>query len=194
VPDLSGAAAFVTGGHKGLLGPAGQGFLWTQPMFRSLIGPAGSWLSVVDGSNWARPGTDLDRGWLADGRRLEGGNYNLLGAAVLAESLAMLNRAGVDRIAAHVDALQAMLLERLAGTAWGDEAARLDGLRRAGRLGSILSFDVTPRGPAGSMELVDAGARSGVQASVREGYLRIALHGWHGEPDVERVARWLAAA
>ena len=30
--------------------------------------------------------------------------------------------------------------------------------------------------------------RRGIYTSVREGYLRIALHGWHDEADVARLA------
>ena len=42
-----GGSAFATGGHKGLLGPVGQGFLWTDPTFRHLLSPSGTWLSVL---------------------------------------------------------------------------------------------------------------------------------------------------
>jgi hypothetical protein len=35
------------------------------------------------------------------------------------------------------------------------------------------------------------GYREGIFASVREGYLRVAFHGFHTEGDVDRVATWL---
>jgi hypothetical protein len=33
--------------------------------------------------------------------------------------------------------------------------------------------------------------RQGIYASVREGYLRVALHGFHTEADVDRVVAWM---
>ncbi len=192
-PDLRGVSAFVTGGHKGLLGPAGQGFLWTAPGFRERLVPAGSWLSVEDFSRWARPGTDLDRQWLPDGRRLEPGNYNLLGAAVLGESLAILGQAGMARIAAHVRALQGLLIAGLRDLpAWPGEADRLEPLWASGRLGPILSLHKGSKDPAFLFDRLADGTRRSIHASVREGYLRIALHGWHDAADVDRLLEWLA--
>ena len=52
IPSLYGVSAVATGGHKGLLGPVGQGFLWTDPLFRKLLAPTGSWLSVEDGTEF----------------------------------------------------------------------------------------------------------------------------------------------
>ncbi len=191
-PDLQGVAAFVTGGHKGLLGPAGQGFVWTTPELRSTLLPAGSWLSVADGSKWARPGTDLDRAWLPDGRRLEPGAYNLVGAAILGESLALLCDAGPQRIAAHVRALQGRLIAGLRdGASWPGESDRLEPLWAADRLGPFLSLHAGPNAAGLLFDRLKAGADRNIHASVREGYLRIALHGWHDVDDVHRLLEWL---
>jgi selenocysteine lyase/cysteine desulfurase len=191
-PDLQGVAAFVTGGHKGLLGPAGQGFLWTRPELRSMLLPAGSWLSVADGAKWARPGTDLDRTWLPDGRRLEPGAYNLIGAAILGESLVFLNDAGPDRIAAHVHALQGRLLAGLRrGTTWPGEADRLEPLWATDRLGPFLSLHAGPQAAGVLFDRLRIGADRNIHASVRESYLRVALHGWHDQDDIDRLLEWL---
>ncbi len=40
-------------------------------------------------------------------------------------------------------------------------------------------------------EILQQGRRRGVYASLREGYLRVAFHGWHEAADVHRVADWL---
>lgn len=194
VPDLRGVAAFACGGHKGLLGPAGQGFLWTDAAFRRRLLPAGSWLSVEDGDRFARAGTDLDRGWLPDGRRLEPGANNLVGAALLGRSLDLLADAGSAPIAAHVDALQGALVAGLAerGDTWPGEAERLAGLRAAGRLGPILSLHAGAGGMDGLFRRLKAGMARDIHASVREGYLRIALHGWHAPGDAGRLLDWLS--
>ena len=189
--ELEGVSAFATGGHKGLLAPQGMGFLWTEAGFRQSLSPSGTWLSVEDATDFSRPSTDFQRSWLEDGRRLEPGGPNLLQSTALLVSLDLLNRAGVAAIARHVDALQARLLDALRRTTWEGEARRLSDLRRSGRLGSILALHHGGRGPQRLQGLLQEGLRRGIYASVREGYLRIAFHGFHTEADADRVAAWL---
>lgn len=191
VPSLEGLAAIATGGHKGLLAPQGLGLLWTDPAFRARLVPGGSWLSVEGASDFARPSTDFERDWLASGERLEAGVPNLVGCAALAESLRMLNATGAEPIADHIQRLQRRLLSRLEGSAWGGEAARLLALMEAGRLGAILGFHHRGLGMEGLQALLHKGMRQGLFASVREGYLRVAFHGFHTEADVDRVVAWM---
>ena len=189
--DLEGLSAFATGGHKGLLAPQGMGFLWTDAGFRQSLAPSGTWLAVEDATDFSRPSTDFQRDWLPDGRALEPGGPNLLQASTLLESLRLINEAGVPAIAAHVARLQAFLLETLAGSSWHAETVRLQSLLRSGRLGSILAFHHGGRGPDFMNRCLKGGYRQGVFASVREGFLRVAFHGFHTEGDVERVVTWL---
>ncbi|WP_243287400.1 aminotransferase class V-fold PLP-dependent enzyme [Geothrix terrae] len=190
--DLEGLSAFATSGHKGLLSPQGMGFLWTDEMFRRSLSPSGSWLSVEDATDFSRPSTDLRRAWLTDGRALEPGGPNLLNLSALLESLRLINRAGVPAIAAHGAALQARLLDAIEGSSWAADGARLRGLLEAGRLGSILAFHHGGAGADGLQALLRSGHRQGILASVREGYLRVAFHGFHTEADVDRVGAWLS--
>lgn len=191
--DLAGVSAFAAGGHKGLCAPQGLGLLWTEETFRQGLIPPGGWLSVEGADDFDRPSTDLDRGWRADGSRLEQGVPNLIGCAALGESLELLNDAGQESIARWIGHLQRRTLERLQGVeGWAEEARRLRGLLQRDRLGSILSLHHGDRGLEGLNELLQAGKDAGVYASVREGYLRIAFHGFHGEGDVERVVGWLS--
>ncbi|MGC4120108.1 MAG: aminotransferase class V-fold PLP-dependent enzyme [Myxococcales bacterium] len=187
----SGIAAFATAVHKGLLSPQGAGLLWTEASFRARLTPIGSWLSVEGGFDFRRPSTDYERPWLADGRKFEQGGPGGLVLVPLARSLKALREAGLKAIARHVDATQASLLGRIRGRFQAD-AQRLDGLRRDGRLGPILGF----HHGGGGAQLVSDVAREAshrkIFVSVREGYLRVALHGWHDEADVERLAAWLS--
>ena len=80
------------------------------------------------------------------------------------------------------------------GTSWAAETGRLDALRREQRLGSILALHHAGRGAAFLGGLLRAGEARKVFASAREGYLRVAFHGWHDEATVARVAEWLRAA
>ena len=189
---LEGLSALACGGHKGLLCPQGQGFLWTDADFRSRLAPCGTWLAVEEATDFARPSTDFDRAWRTDGRALEPGGPNLLHAAAMAESLRLLNEAGVTALAGHIARLQARLLGALAGTDWAGEAARLQALLRADRLASILAFHHGGSGPEALDRVLRAGFRQGIFASVREGYLRVAFHGFHTEADADRVAAWLS--
>lgn len=191
-PDLTGVSACATGGHKGLLAPQGLGFLWTGAEFRALLAPTGTWLSVEDGTNFTRPSTDFNREWLPDGRRLEAGSPALLGCVALRASLACLNGPAEGAIETHVQALQASLLAALPRSpVWTVEAARLQGLLDEDRLGPVLSFHHQGRGPDFLNDLLQKGFQRGIYASVREGYLRVAFHGWHTLADAARVAAWL---
>jgi cysteine desulfurase/selenocysteine lyase len=190
---LEGVAAFATGGHKGLLSPQGLGMLWTDPEFRARLIPTGTWLSVEQGTDFSRPSTDFDRAFVEDGRRLEAGSPPLLMAAAFRDSLHLLNSVGIPAITSHVTKLQRKTLEGLAGSLYAEEAQRLWALLDQDRLGPILAFHHRGLGSERLQALVQRGMRHGIYASVREGYLRIAYHGWHTTADVARVLEWMTA-
>ncbi len=190
---LDGLAAFSCGGHKGLLAPQGQGFLWTAAAFRQRLAPTGSWLSVEAAGNFARPSTDFDRAWLTTGERLEAGSPNLLSCVAFGAAMGLILEAGPRRIAQHLHGLQCQLLDGLAELPdWRLESKRLQGLLKARRLGSIIALHHCGHGAECFDRILQDGIRGGIYASVREGYLRIALHGWHRAPDVDRLLAWLA--
>jgi cysteine desulfurase / selenocysteine lyase len=192
--DLEGVAAFATGGHKGLLAPQGLGFLMTAPEFRKRLLPLGSWLSVEDATDFRRPSTDFERDFLPDGSVFEQGVPDLLSGVALEAALEVVLGAGVEKIAAHVAALRAELIERLAGLpAWNEDAERLRRLDGAGRLGSIVALHHGGRGQQALDAINRRGVGQGIYASVREGYLRLALHGWHTSADLERIVAWLVS-
>ena len=195
-PALEGVAAFATGGHKGLLAPQGLGLLYTDSGFRQRLMPTGSWLSVAQAVDFSRPSTDHERLWSVDGTRLEQGVPNLIGGAALAASLAIISEAGVEAIEAHVRGLVGHLIARLADASaadggWRQEAERLSGLHAAGRIGSIAALHHGTRGCEHMEGLLTSAIASEIYPSVREGYLRIAFHGWHTDRDVDRVVDWL---
>jgi selenocysteine lyase/cysteine desulfurase len=192
LPDLRWASAFACGSHKGLLAPEGAGFLWTSQALRAQLLPQGTWLGVEDGDNFARPSTDLQRAWLQDGRALEPGGPSVLAALALATSMEAILDVGLDAVTAHVHALQGRFLEGLAQLpAWRAEALRLEPLRAAGRLGPILALHHRGEDDAELLALMRRGYGQGIFTSVREGYLRLAFHGWHGMEDVRRLLAWL---
>jgi len=190
--SFEGVSAFASGGHKGLLGMQGQGLLWTERSFRQQLVPLGTWLSAPDDFSQSGAQAQNDAPWASDGRRLEAGSPSIVSCAALASSIRLLvESGGAVKLQAHIAGLQRALLAALApNPAWAAEARRLDELLSAGRLGSILSFAV----PAERCErLLRAADAQGISTSTREGYLRIALHGWHDASDIERCAAWLSA-
>jgi selenocysteine lyase/cysteine desulfurase len=136
----------------------------------------------------------LHRSWLTDGRALEPGGPNLLQSSALLESLRLINGVGVPAIAAHIASLQKRLLGALEVSPWQLEATRLLELLEAGRLGSFLSFHHAGAGAEHLQERLQSGYRQGIFTSVREGYLRVAFHGYHTEADADRVAAWLGGS
>ncbi|MRI42173.1 aminotransferase class V-fold PLP-dependent enzyme [Stenotrophomonas sp. MH181796] len=189
--ELTGVSALATGGHKGLLGLQGQGFLWTEPGFRQKLVPLGTWLSGPEEFSQTSdpaPAADL---WATDGRRLEAGSPSILSCEALASSLQLLlDCGGVAAIQAHVASLQRQLLDQLAqgdGT-WRAEAARLMALLEQDRLGPTLCFALPEDRLARLLATAEA---QGIHSSVRLGYLRVAFHCWHDAEDVRRCVAWL---
>lgn len=191
MPALDHVSAFATGGHKGLLGMQGQGLLWTEPRFRRQLMPLGTWLSAP--TAFSQSGTQEAQAspWAGDGRYLEAGSPSIVGCGALAASIELLLAAGgAARLQAHIRQLQRLLLELLAPLdEWASEAERLLALLEAQRIGPTLCFHLPPE----KIDELLARARvHHIDASTREGYLRTAWHGWHGEADVQRCAAWLA--
>ncbi|BDU71431.1 aminotransferase class V-fold PLP-dependent enzyme [Mesoterricola silvestris] len=192
VLDLKGVSAFASGGQKGLLGPQGQGFLWTHPALRARLAPCGTWLAkAVRSFDSIDIGEDRDL-LVEDGRRLEMGGPSLLGCSALCEAIRMLLKPGIARIERHIGRLQDRLLDGLQEKPlWAAEARRLLALKKAGRLGSLLSFHHSGIGLPNLESRLARSREHRITASLREGYLRIAFHGWHSLDDVDRTLAWL---
>ena len=77
---------------------------------------------------------------------------------------------------------------------WAVEGGRLRGLLKAGRLGPSWRSTMAAPGADHLQSLLRAGYHRGIFASVREGYLRVAFHGFHTEADVDRIATQPAEA
>jgi selenocysteine lyase/cysteine desulfurase len=107
----------------------------------------------------------------------------------------LLEEAGIAAISLHIRSLQEKLLTGLESLPlWHSEALRLRTLLAQDRLGSILSLHHGERGQEALQKTLRAGIKKGIYASIREGYLRIALHGWHSPSDIDRLLTWLAGA
>ena len=109
VPDLATLDCdfLAFSGHK-MYGPMGTGVLAGRRAALERLAPLRVGGGMVD---WA---SETGAGWSELPARLEGGTPNVAGAVGLAAAAAFIDASGRDRIAAHVSALRAHAVQRLA--------------------------------------------------------------------------------
>ena len=185
----TGIDILYTAAQKWLLGLQGVGFIYVRrDLIDRLLLAMPGWRSVEDIWDFH----NHDQGFSPHALRFEGGTVNLLGTLSMTSSIGILERAGIDAIAAHV--LQ--LTDRL-----------VDGLHRIGA--EVL----TPRGPgissgivsfrmpgSNSVALGRALLREGIVATRRPAGIRVSPHGYNDAGEIDRLlealpecARTLAA-
>ncbi|MFN2460797.1 MAG: aminotransferase class V-fold PLP-dependent enzyme [Candidatus Velthaea sp.] len=91
--------AVYAGGAKWLMSVPGVSFLYVAAALQERVAPVlPGWRSVADIWDFL----DYDQPWAPNATRYEGGTPNMLGALSMATSIAILQSAGIDAIAAHV--------------------------------------------------------------------------------------------
>jgi selenocysteine lyase/cysteine desulfurase len=185
--------ALACGGHKWLMAPFGCGFLYLSPEFRVRVKPPlAGYLSVTEpeggwGTYFRTPFITpvRDYSFIGDARRWEnGGTSNYPGAIGLAASVGLINRIGMETIAAHVFDLTEHLMRGL----------RLQGIRvvtppEPEHRSGIVSFSL------GSVEeevaLMDFLQQNQVLVSVRYtsgvGGLRVSCHLFNTREELDRL-------
>ena len=136
-----GAAAVVSAGHKGLLGPQGTGVLYLAPGF--LPEP------VRQGGTGGNSEEDVQPSWLPD--RYESGTLNTPGIAGLGEAARLLALRRLAQEREHELALTARLLAGLQGIGRVRIQGDADPRRRVG----VVSFTVTGWDPAAIGQQLD---------------------------------------
>jgi selenocysteine lyase/cysteine desulfurase len=171
---------FVTGGTvKYLLGSAGLGFLYVRrELLAQLLPTQTGWFADEDIFQM-----DIsDYSPAADARRFDAGTPpvpNIYGGVA---GMSIIEEAGVPAIEAHVSALATRLIAGL--DELGATVATPHEPARRGPLVCVRSSDVA--------RLVDELAAENIVVSMRDDNLRIALHLYNVEDDVDRVLRALA--
>ncbi len=173
LPSL-GVDVVACGGHKGLLGLAGAGFLYVRDdLIPEIEPPYVSKFSFASDDKW-RASLEL----APDARRFEYGNPNYLGIAVLKRSAEFLQRLGLDAIEARVRTLTTSLVE-LASSAGLSVLTPADWSQRAG----IVSFELEQ--PASVMARL---REKDILVTVKDDrYLRTACHFYNTEDEVEQL-------
>jgi selenocysteine lyase/cysteine desulfurase len=169
-----------------------------MPAYKWLLGPAGVGFLVI-GSDWLEePGPPMP-GWAGmrtplplDVRRLDPaptaasyrqGIPNFLGIGAAAAGLRLLNRAGSARIEARIRSLTETLVATLGDRGIGITTPSAFG-DRAGVLTVLVGAD--PDGVRAALE------RDGVVCGVERDVLRVDVHAYNDEQDINRLVRGLS--
>jgi len=166
----------AAGGYKWMLGPEGVGIFYTRPEHLDLLRPMGvGWHSVVHSHDFSRIELDLR----PEAARYEGGSSNMPGLIGLGESLKLLNSYGAAALSSRVVELTDLACRRLreVGAVIGTD-------RPPGHESGIIVFEMPNRA---SDELAQHCLERGVILRLRGGRLRISLHAYNNEEDVERL-------
>ncbi len=170
----SGIDVVACGGHKGLLGLNGSGFLYVRKgMLERIRPPFAGHMGFVPEQQKETP---LEP-W-PDARRYEWGNPNFLGIQVMRRSAEEIMAIGPANIEARVRTLTDDLLEKA----------------RARQLAIRTPDDWAERAGIVTMELpgdpdatVDRLRDAGVIANVRGGSIRVSPHFYNTEDDIDRL-------
>lgn len=176
--------ALASGGHKWMLGPMGAGFLYVnRDRPGELTPPFAGALSVVDAENYL----DYNLTFKPDARRFELGVPNAVGIAGLSASLSLLLSLDIRAIEAWTLHLSGLLLEQLERLGYRPFVGRDSPHRSA-----IVSFN-TPD-PAGVAEASQRLTAASVIHTIRGGNVRLGIHGFNSEDDIQAVVDALGPA
>jgi len=196
--QATGVDFVAADGHKWMLGPEGAGIFYARHEHLDLLRPIQSgWNSVVQRHDF----TDIQWRPRDEAARFEGGSQNMAGFIGLGASLELLRRFGVSSQQSLVaDAVLALarhardsLLERGCEIlspvgvppSGGEEGIRLKpGLQPTSHDSGIITFRIPGTDPA---SLRRRCLEAGVALSVRGGGIRISLHGYNNQADLERM-------
>ncbi|MEQ8208499.1 MAG: aminotransferase class V-fold PLP-dependent enzyme [Lacipirellulaceae bacterium] len=165
-------------GHKWQLGPEGAGFAYIRNDRLPLLRATGvGWNSVVNAADFANVQLELK----PNAARYEGGSQNMAGLIGLSKSLMLLNEIGVERISESILEITDDACEALK-----TKGAELHTPREGENRSGIISFSLPGIDP---VEFRKHCLKNGVALACRSGRLRISLHGYNDEQDVEKLMR-----
>ena len=172
---------FAAGGVKWLLSPSGTGLFYVRKeILNELIPFHISWAGAhYEDISSLYPVRQLH----PDARRFQPANENYIGMTALTESLRMLNEIGADQAERRVSDLTGKMMRELAALGCEIFTPNNDD-ERAG----IVTF----RHPHfSSGEIFEKLMAEKVICSLREGWVRFAIHFYNGEDEVEHVVSLL---
>ena len=172
-----GVDAVAAGGHKGLLGPHGIGFLYCRRAFLETLEPVYAGSSAVVGVDTAK-GFRVAVRERADARRLEMGTLNHAGITGLGKGIDLLERVGIGRIEERVLGLAQELALGLRGLGY-TVISSPDPRERSGIVTVIV-----PDAGRFARYLLDHNIRASEKA---DGAVRFSPHAYNLESEVSTV-------
>ncbi len=168
--------ALYCGGAKWMLALQGVSFLYVRPrLIDRLRLAAPGWRSAADMWDFL----NYDQPFSSDATRFEGGTPVFAGALSLAESIAVLEAAGTERIARHVLMLTDRLVEGLKAC-----GAQVASMRAPGESSGIVTFSLRDTDPVAlGRALQDAG----IVTTFRPSGIRVAPHGYNTPAEIDRL-------
>ncbi len=178
-------AYLAAGGNKGLLGTLGAGFVYCdKAVVQKIIPPYASYQSVENRVKPPAVTTDFSKlDWCPDSRRLESGNLNYAGIAALRAGVSLLNEIGVPAIEKHVLALDKHLREKLSGIGLKVVTPATE----ANCSGVVCIYYPAEH----EREVVEILHRRKIYTTMRGGYIRMAMHLYNTEKDMDCAAEAL---
>jgi len=178
--DLEGMDVLVSGGGKWTLAPQGSGFVYIRPSLVPEIHPDRvGWLSMADLAELSDLNalTDYRFELVGDARRVETGSNSLLTQTALGESCRYLTELGPEAVEERIIALCDYLVEGLRKKGHPIVTPLVEG-RRSG----IVCFRVED-----AVGLAERLVERDVIVSAREGNVRVGIHFYNDEDDVDRL-------
>jgi len=171
-------AYLACGGNKGLLGMLGAGFVFCdEKIVQKIIPPYACYQSV---ENYVKPPaliTDYSKiDWRKDSRRLESGNLNYAGIAAIGAGVELINKIGVKEIESHILNLEDKLIEGLKDMPF-QLRSPVEKEYRSGLLCVYYPREI-------EAEINNILKKYRIYVTLRGGYIRISLHLYNTEEDV----------
>lgn len=180
IPDL-GCDFLSADGHKWMLAPEGLGVLWVRPsLIDQLNESMTGWVGRVRYWDF----DDFDQPLQPTARRFEDGSYNMAAAVALAESLALLNETGIDRVWSNIESLTARLCDGVARLGFAVRSPRADGQRSGIVILAREGFDAVAAAKA-----LDA---RNIHVVPRRGGLRVSPHFYNTRDQIDAFLAALA--
>jgi selenocysteine lyase/cysteine desulfurase len=165
------------GSYKWLCAPEGCGIFYVSERVRDRVRPlTRGWTSVANFFDFE----DRDQPMTEDASAWETG---LIGSAMyygLEQSLELLNKSGVDRIANYLEELTDYLCESIPSDRY-----RVYSSRTPGEKSQIVSL--LPMNGSTSDQIAERLAREGIIVSARGDLVRVAPHFFNNSEDIERM-------
>jgi selenocysteine lyase/cysteine desulfurase len=180
-------AAMSVSTQKGLMALYGMGFLYVRKEWAERLDPPFlSRFSVDLGAAHEATGGGDNYALMPGARRFEVGNYNFLGAAAVEPGLEIISQAGTAAIEEHVLRLSERMIRGLQEVGLPVFAAE-PGVHRGHivAIGNAIGSQHDATDDPVMQSLYKGLSENGVRLTIRRGILRVSMHLYNNEDDVD---------